>query len=90
MPSLKKEEYDINKHDRHGFDASALTFVYCTVKPVLSGHSKRRRNIFFRTDYRKMQVKIILQYIRPSKYYQFVFMTLTTHLRQVLLYELSC
>ena len=43
------------------------------VKPVLSGHSKRRPNVVFKTDYRLMQVKSIaecskgiLQYFRPS------------------------
>ena len=46
-----------------------------TVKPVLSGHSKRRPKLVFKTDYRLMQVKkycrmlqenILLQYFRPS------------------------
>ena len=32
-----------------------------TVKPVLSGHSKRRLNIGFNTDYRLMQVKTIAE-----------------------------
>ena len=32
-----------------------------TVKPVLSGHSKRRSKIVFKTDYRLMQVKIIAE-----------------------------
>ena len=30
-----------------------------TVKPVLSGHSKRRPKLVFKTDYRLMQVKSI-------------------------------
>ena len=30
----------------------------CTVKPVLRGHSKRRAKLFFKTDYRLMQVKV--------------------------------
>ena len=33
--------------------------TYGTVKPVLSGHSKRRPKIVFKTDYRLMQVKSI-------------------------------
>ena len=45
-----------------------------TVKPVLSGHSKRRPKLVFKTDYRLMQVKSIaecfkgsiLQCFRPS------------------------
>ena len=45
-----------------------------TVKPVLSGQSKRRPNMVFIANYRLMQVKriaecskgSILQYIRPS------------------------
>ena len=48
-----------------------------TVKPVLSGHSKRRQKLFFKTAYRLMQVKSIaecskgsiLQYFRPSLSY---------------------
>ena len=45
-----------------------------TVKPVLSGHSKRRPKLVFKTDYQLIQVKSIaecskrsiLQYFRPS------------------------
>ena len=33
----------------------------CTVKPVLSGHSKRRPKLIFKTDYRLMQVKSIAE-----------------------------
>ena len=33
--------------------------MHSTVKPVLSGHSKRRPKLVFRTDYRLMQVKSI-------------------------------
>ena len=48
-----------------------------TVKPVLSGHSKRRPKMFFKTDYPLMQVKSIaecskgsiLQYFWPLSYY---------------------
>ena len=48
-----------------------------TVKPVLSGHSKRRPKFNFKTNYRLMQVKSIaecskgsiLQYFRPSLSY---------------------
>ena len=32
-----------------------------TVKPVLSGHSKRRPKLVFKTDYRLMQVKYIAE-----------------------------
>ena len=32
-----------------------------TVEPVLSGHSKRRTKLFFKTDYRLMQVKSIAE-----------------------------
>ena len=50
-----------------------------TVKPVLSGHSKRTPKLVFNTDYRLMQVKSIaecspwsiLQYFRPSLGYHF-------------------
>ena len=33
----------------------------CTVKPVLSGHSKRRPKLVFNADYRFMQVKSIAE-----------------------------
>ena len=70
-----------------------------TVKPVLSGHSKRTQKMFFKTDYRLMQVKSIaecskgsiLQYFRPSLSYHFplrplLCIFLSDRLRQVLLY----
>ena len=70
-----------------------------TVKPVLSGHSKRRPKLIFKTDYCLMQVKSnaecskgsILQYFGPSLSYHlslrsFFFLFLSGHLRQVLLY----
>ena len=65
------------------------------VKPVLSGHSKRRPKLVFKTDYRLMQVKSIaecfLQYFRPSSGYHLSLRSLfcqvlSGHLRQVLLY----
>ena len=45
-----------------------------TVKPVLSGHSKKDQILAFKTDYCLMQVKSIaegsiLQYFRPSLSY---------------------
>ena len=48
-----------------------------TVKPVLSGHSKRTSKLVFKTDYRLMKVQSIaecskgsiLQYFRPSLSY---------------------
>ena len=45
------------------------------VKPVLSGHSKRRKKLVFKANYRLMQVKSIaecssiLQYFRPKLSY---------------------
>ena len=33
----------------------------CTVKPVFSGHSKKRPKLIFKTDYRLMQVKSIAE-----------------------------
>ena len=72
-----------------------------TVKPVLSGHSKRRPNIVFNTEYRFMQIKSIaecngsiLQYFRPSLRYHLSLRSLFCLfligcLRQVLLYGLS-
>ena len=51
--------------------------ISITVKPVLSGHSKRTPKLVLNTDYRLMQVKSIaecskgsiLQYFRPSLSY---------------------
>ena len=75
-------------------------FSITTVKPVLSGHSKRRPKLFFKTDYCLMQVKSIaecskwsiLQYFRPSLRYHFPLrplfcLFLSGGLRQVLLYS---
>ena len=71
-----------------------------TVKPVLSGHSKRRPKLVFKTYYRLMQVKrfaecskgSILQYFRPSLSYHLslrslICLFLSGRLRQVLLYQ---
>ena len=68
------------------------------VKPVLSGHSKRRPKLVFKTDYGLMQVKSIaecskgsiLQYFRPSLSYLLSLVSLfclfmSGPLRQVLL-----
>ena len=75
-----------------------LTFHYCTVKPVLSGHTIRRPKLVFNTDNRLMQVKSIsecskgsiLQYFRPSLSYHLslrslVCLFLSGRLRQGLL-----
>ena len=69
-----------------------------TVKPALSGHSKRRSKLVFKTDYRLMQVRSIaecsngsiLQYFRPSLSYHLSLRSLfclflSGRLRQVLL-----
>ena len=39
----------------------AFNLGITTVKPVLSGHSKRRPKLVFKTDYRLMQVKSIAE-----------------------------
>ena len=57
--------------------AQPLQHISNTVKPVLSGHSKKDQKLGFQTDYRLMQVKSIaecsnrsiLQYFRPSLSY---------------------
>ena len=69
-----------------------------TVNPVLSGHSKRRPKLVFKTNYRLMQVKSIAecsrgtiqQYFRPSLSYHLSLtplfcLLLSGLLRQVLL-----
>ena len=79
------------------------SYSQCTVKPVLSGHSKRRPKLVLKTDYRLMQVKSIaecskgsiLQYFRPSLSYHLSLRSsfclfLSGRLRQVLLYYLFC
>ena len=76
--------------------------VKSTVKPVLSGHSKRRPKLVFETDYHLMQVKSIaecskrsiLQYFRPLISYHLSLTSLfclflSGRLRQVLLYLLK-
>ena len=80
-----------------------LVLKYTTVKPVLSGHLKRRPKLFFKTDYHLMQVKSIaecspwgiLQYFRPSLSYHLPLrplfcLFLSGRLRQVLLYSAHC
>ena len=70
-----------------------------TVKPVLSGHSKKRPKLVFKTNYRLMQVKriaecskeSILQYFLPPLSYHMSLRSLfclfvSGRLRQVLLY----
>ena len=37
-----------------------------TVKPVLSGHTKRRPKLVFKTDYRLMQIKSIAECSKGS------------------------
>ena len=59
-----------------------------TVKPVLSGHSKRRPKLVFKTDYPKGSIP---QYFRPSlscrlSLSSLFCLFLSGHLRQVLLY----
>ena len=73
-------DFQTTKHRKNvSFQKSALFLCShgCTVKPVLSGHSERRRKLFLKTDYRLMQVKSIaecskgsiLQYLWPSLSY---------------------
>ena len=79
---------------------SRFILLQYTVKPVLSGHSKRKPK--FQTDFHLMQVKniaecskgSILQYFRPSLSYHLplrslCYLFLSGHLRQVLLYVIK-
>ena len=64
---------------------------WITVKPVISGHSKRILKLVFKTDYRSMQIKSILQYFQPSlschlSLRSLFCLFLSGRLRQVLLY----
>ena len=64
------------EHDKQA-EIDQANLRVCTVKPVLSGHSRRRPKLVFKTDFRLMQVKSIaecspwsiLQYFRPSLSY---------------------
>ena len=84
---------DILNREVHLLDAKV-----CTVKPVLSGHSKRPK-LVFKTDYRLMQVQSIaecskgsiLQYFRPVLSYHLSLRSLfclfvSGRLRQALVY----
>ena len=81
------------------YGKSILKSILNTVKPVLSGHSKRTPKLVFNTNYRLMQVKSIaecskgsiLQYFQPSlsctyPLRPFFYILLSGSLRQVLLY----
>ena len=50
----------LNLHCLHMMKVVQRTVLYqnlvSTVKPVLSGHSKKDQNLTFKTDYRLMQV----------------------------------
>ena len=79
---------------------SSRTIKQCTVKPVISGHSKIIPKLVFMASFRLMQVKSIaecslwsiLQYFRPSLRYHLsltplLCLFLSGGLRQVLLYN---
>ena len=71
---------------------AGTTTVSITVKPALSGRSKRRPKMVFKADYRLMQVKNILQYFRRSLSYHLSLISLFClflfgRLRQVSLYH---
>ena len=51
------------------YDINLIFSVPHTVKPVLSGYSRRRLKLGFKTDYRLMRVKSIAEYLRPSLIY---------------------
>ena len=95
----KKCQVVDKNHQQYKMERKYLSQCKCTVKPVLSGHSKRRPKLIFKTDYRFMQVKSIeecskgsiLQYFLPSLSYHLSLISLfclflSDHLRQVLLY----
>ena len=73
--TLLVRQKSLDKQCRSRSESSLLSIH--TVKPVLSGHSKRRPKLFFQTDYYLMQVKSIaecsngsiLQYFGPSLSY---------------------
>ena len=101
---IKRGFYSLSIYERsfltRGIYSLYLTNTYIhTVKPVLSGHSKRRPKLVFNTYYPLMQVKSIaecskgsiLQYFRPSLSYflslrSLFCLLLSGRLRQGLLY----
>ena len=111
MASLRKRERTPSKHLKAGHHWPAGTpmvtrhcmmtgvIIWLTVKPVLSGHSKRRRKIGFQDrlslnagqKYCRMLLESILQYFRPSFSYHLslrplFWLFLSGRLWQVLLY----
>ena len=50
---------DLGRNSSQRLSNSAV--VACTVKPVLSGHSKRRPKLFLKTDYHFIPVKSIAE-----------------------------
>ena len=112
LTQLDDEIYEEFRKEHPAFNVDVLNeeelkspsakVVCSTVKPVLSGHSKRTQKLVFKTDYCLMQVKSIaecskgsiLQYFRPSLSYHFSLrplfcILLSGRLRQVLLYSLD-
>ena len=54
-------KYIRNRDDDINLKNDSRTVKLITVKPVLSGHSKRITKLVFKTDYRLMQVKSIAE-----------------------------
>ena len=98
-------------HEIQNFDALKISSLYyfevkrfkCTVKPVFSGHSKRRPKIVFQDPlslnagqkYCRMLQESILQYFRLSLSYHLTLkplfcLLLSGRLRQILLYCYTC
>ena len=69
----------MHKHNVIMYNRQCVILFMYTVKPTLSGHSKRTPKMVFNTDYRLMQVKSIaecskgsvLQHFRPSLSYMY-------------------
>ena len=66
-----------SSHPQHMF------WLRNTVNPVLSGHSKRTQKLFFKIDYRIMQVKNIAECSQGAYCY-----TLDLHLASICLYDI--
>ena len=53
------------------FNENILSQFMFTVKPALSGHSKRSQKLVFKADYRLMQVKVLQNVPRGAFYNTF-------------------
>ena len=94
LGNLYTGDANMGSYDLYFCITLKIIFLSNTVNPVLSGHSKRRPKLGFKTDYRLMQVKSIAEHSAilstfikiPFVIMIFVLSFLSGRLRQALLY----